>query len=104
MENWTVWANGPLNNFGKTDAQGNFTIEVDTGSYVVEPSLPSFDWQPCSTQDQVVFNTAPASLATDDFLMKPNTPATTTISGNGLPRPNGTANCTPNEPLLANCL
>ncbi|MEZ4931593.1 MAG: hypothetical protein R2788_05625 [Saprospiraceae bacterium] len=42
----------------KRDAQGNFTIEVDTGSYVVELSLPSFDWQPCSTQDQVVFNTA----------------------------------------------
>ena len=47
IRNWVVKAVGPETYFGTTDADGNYSIPVDTFKYDVSLVLPNKYWSPC---------------------------------------------------------
>ena len=47
LENWVLKLNGNQNFYTSTDADGDFSIFVDTGSYVIELMVPSGIWVAC---------------------------------------------------------
>ena len=103
LAGWTVWAKGPIDNFAVTDGLGNFEIEIDTGSYIVQPQPPGFTWQPCEPSVATNLPTEPASNDLG-FLMMESVPATmTTISGYVYQDLDGDCEQDPNEPALPNC-
>ena len=103
FEGWTVWANGPVRNFAKTDNLGNFEIEVDTGSYEVVPTPPNFEWQPCTPAAPTVLPTAPLINNAGTFLMEAVTATMVTISGVVYDDVNGNCQQDPGELGIPNC-
>ena len=103
LEGWTVWANGPIRNFGRTDMFGNFEIEVDTGSYEVQPSIPGFVWQPCEPLLTASFVSEPDTNIVGPFLMQSVTATMVTISGYIYEDLNGNCQQDPGEMGIPNC-
>lgn len=104
LENWAVHAFGTFRATAFTDADGNFEIAVDTGSYTLEPQLPEFVWQPCQNTEDVTLDNFSETVITDPFLMQSVTATMTTISGYVYQDLDGDCEQDANEPPLANCL
>ncbi len=47
--NWLVEAAGPYTFYGTTDANGQYSIPVDTGQYVIKTYPPNEYWQSCQS-------------------------------------------------------
>ncbi len=103
LSGWTVWAYGPINNYGVTDSLGNFEILVDTGTYEVRAPTPGFVWQPCTPAITTDFPSLPDTNDLGTFLMESVPVTMNTISGIVFHDLNGNCIQDPGEPGLANC-
>ena len=64
LRNITVVAAGQQTYYQTTDAQGNYSIAVDTGNYIVYPIFPAPYWSVCLDSQQVY---APAGALVDSI-------------------------------------
>ncbi len=51
---WLIQANGNISRYALTDSSGNYSLQLDSGAYTIEPIAPSDYWAPCDDSYPVV--------------------------------------------------
>ncbi len=65
LSNWIVRATGAYPSYGVTDADGRYSIGVDTGAYILEVISPNNLWSPCANAIPVTVANIGDTVTTD---------------------------------------